>query len=76
MVEAGMTPTASLLAGTREAAKLLGIEAEAGTLEAGKFADIVAVPGDVVANIKATEKPVFVMRHGQVVLNQAAGPGR
>jgi imidazolonepropionase-like amidohydrolase len=73
MVEAGMTPAASLLAGTREAAKLLGIEAEAGTLEAGKFADIVAVPGDVVANIKATEKPVFVMRHGQVVVNQATG---
>jgi imidazolonepropionase-like amidohydrolase len=74
MTELGMSPSAALLSGTREAAKLLGIEAEAGTLEAGKFADVVAVPGDVVANIKATEHPVFVMRHGQVVVRQTAAP--
>ena len=74
MTELGMRPTAALLAGTREAAKLLGIEAEAGTLEAGKFADVVAVPGDVVADIKATEHPVFVMRHGQVVVRTPQAP--
>ena len=74
MTELGMSPSAALLSGTREAAKLLGIEAEAGTLEAGKFADVVAVPGDVVANIKATEHPVFVMRHGQVVVRKAGSP--
>ena len=74
MTELGMSPSAALLSGTREAAKLLGIEAEAGTLEAGKFADVVAVPGDVVANIKATEHPVFVMRHGQVVVRKTAAP--
>lgn len=70
MTELGMTPAAALLAGTREAAKLLGIEAEAGTLEAGKFADVVAVPGDVIADIHATEHPIFVMRHGQVVVGK------
>jgi imidazolonepropionase-like amidohydrolase len=70
MTELGMTPAASLIAGTRDAAKLLGIEAEAGTLEAGKFADVVAVPGDVVANIHATEHPILVMRHGQVVFGK------
>jgi imidazolonepropionase-like amidohydrolase len=74
MTELGMSPTASLLAGTREAAKLLGIEAEAGTLEAGKFADVVAVPGDVIADIKATEHPIFVMRHGQVVVRKLSTP--
>jgi imidazolonepropionase-like amidohydrolase len=39
-----------------------------------KFADIVAVPGDVIANIRATEKPVFVMKHGRVVVRKAAAP--
>lgn len=67
LVEIGMSPSAALLSGTRESAKLLGIEAEVGTLESGKFADIVAVPGNVIENIAATEKPLFVMKHGQVV---------
>ena len=72
MTDAGMTPTAALLAGTREASKLLGVEAEVGTLEAGKFADIVAVSGDVLANIRATENPIFVMRHGRVIVGDGA----
>ena len=71
MTDLGMAPSAALLSATREAAKLLGIEAESGTLEAGKWADVVAVPGDVVANIRATEHPVFVMRHGQVVVQHS-----
>jgi imidazolonepropionase-like amidohydrolase len=68
MTELGMSPTAALLAGTREAAKLLGVESDVGTLEVGKFADVVAVPGDVLANIKSTEHPILVMRHGQVIV--------
>lgn len=72
MAELGMTPGAALLAGTRDAAKLLGIEAEAGTLEAGKLADVVAVPGNVLTDIRATERPVFVMRHGQVIVKKTA----
>lgn len=40
-----MSPAAALLAGTRDAAKLLGVQADVGTLEAGKAADVVAVPG-------------------------------
>ena len=55
MVDLGMTPAAALLASSQGSAKLLGIDAETGTLEAGKFADIVAVPGDVLQNIRATE---------------------
>jgi imidazolonepropionase-like amidohydrolase len=72
MTDAGMSPTAALLAGTREAAKLLGLEAEIGTLEPGKWADVVAVPGDVLANIHATEHPIFVMSKGRVVLQKSA----
>jgi imidazolonepropionase-like amidohydrolase len=72
MVDLGMSPAAALLSGTREAAKLLGLEDEVGTLEAGKYADVVAVPGDVLADIRATERPVLVMARGQVVVHRAA----
>jgi imidazolonepropionase-like amidohydrolase len=68
MVEQGMAPAAALLAGTREAARLLGVDGETGTLEAGKLADVVAVPGNVLANIGATEHPSFVMKQGQIVV--------
>jgi imidazolonepropionase-like amidohydrolase len=71
MTDLGMAPSAALLAGTREAAKLLGIDGDSGTLEAGKWADVVAVPGDVIANIRATEHPIFVMRHGLIIVQKA-----
>jgi imidazolonepropionase-like amidohydrolase len=70
MTELGMSPAAALLAGTRDAARLLGVEADVGTLEAGKSADIVAVPGNVLGDIHATEHPVFVMRQGRIVLRK------
>lgn len=59
MVELGMTP----------AAVLLGVSKTTGTLEVGKDADIVAVAGDVLADIKTTEKPIFVMRGVAVYRN-------
>ena len=65
MVEHGMRVGAALLTGPA-AAKLLGIDKVTGTIEAGKSADIVAVQGDVLADIKTTEKPIFVMRDGKV----------
>ena len=68
LTELGMQPAAALLAGTRESAKLLGVDAEVGTLEAGKFADVVAVRGNVLEHIAATEQPVFVMKHGSIVV--------
>jgi imidazolonepropionase-like amidohydrolase len=71
MTDLGMAPAAALLAGTRDAAKLLGVESDVGTLEAGKVADIVAVPGNVLTDIRATEHPLFVMHLGHVVLPKA-----
>ena len=73
MTGLGMSPGAALLSGTRDAAKLLGVDSEVGTLEAGKVADIVAVPGNVLSDIHATEHPVFVMHLGKVVLQKAGG---
>jgi len=66
-VDLGMTPAAALMTSSQGSAKLLGIDAETGTLEAGKFADIVAVPGDVLKDIRATEKPLLVVKQGAVV---------
>jgi imidazolonepropionase-like amidohydrolase len=70
MTDLGMSPAAALLAGTRDAAKLLGVDAEVGTLEAGKVADVVGVPGNVLSDIHSTEHPVFVMHLGRVVLQK------
>jgi imidazolonepropionase-like amidohydrolase len=70
MVEAGMTPAAAMLSATREAAHLLGVEQETGSIEVGKSADLVALPGNVISDIKATEHPIFVMARGQVVMRR------
>jgi imidazolonepropionase-like amidohydrolase len=69
----GLTPMQSIVAGTSNAAKLLGWEKQLGTLAPGKWADIVAVPGDPTSDIKLMEKPSFVMKGGVVYRNEAAG---
>jgi imidazolonepropionase-like amidohydrolase len=73
MADSGMSVDGALRAGTREAARLLGVDGDSGTLEAGKRADIVAVPGNVLQNIHATEHPVFVMKAGRIVLQKSGG---
>jgi len=70
MTELGMSPAAALLAGTRDAAKLLGVDGDVGTLEPGKTADVVAVPGNVLSDIHATEHPLLVMHLGRVILSK------
>lgn len=70
-VNHGMSPAQALLSGTRDDAKLLGIESEVGTLEAGKSADVVAVPGNVLTDIRATEHPVLVMHLGKIVVQKS-----
>jgi imidazolonepropionase-like amidohydrolase len=67
MVEwGGLSPIAALNAGTINAAKLLGWESRVGTIQAGKLADIVAVPGNPLADIHVTERVSFVMKGGVV----------
>ncbi len=67
MVEwGGMRPLDSITAGTFNAAKLLGLEKTIGSLTPGKNADIVAVAGDPLQNIKTMESTIFVMKNGWV----------
>ena len=65
----GMTPAQALLAGTSVAADLLGMANKVGTLEVGKMADVVAVPGNPLNDIKATQSVMFVMKDGVVYRN-------
>ncbi len=66
LVAHGMKLADALKAGTAVDAELLGIAARVGTLETGKLADVVAVPGNPLENIHATEKVKFVMKEGTV----------
>lgn len=67
MVEwGGLSPIESIMAGTMNAATLLGWEKRIGSLEPGKLADITAVPGDPLKDIKKMESVVFVMKNGVV----------
>ncbi|MEY2479974.1 MAG: hypothetical protein QOI04_901 [Verrucomicrobiota bacterium] len=69
MTGLGMTPIDALIAGTSADADLLGIAQTVGTLEKGKRADIIAMPGDPTADIKTTERVFFVMKDGAIVRN-------
>ncbi len=70
MVKFGMTPVQAIHAATREAALLMGWEDRIGSVEAGKFADLVAVSGDPTTDITELERVKFVMKGGQVYKNE------
>src|SRR5216117_919829 len=74
MVGLGMQPIDALRSGTSNDADLLGIGQAVGTLEKGKRADIVAMPGDPTADITATEHISFVMKDGKIIRNGPATP--
>ena len=70
-VKLGMTPEQALATATKNAAMLLGKENELGSIAPGYFADIVAVEGDPLADIKVvTDNVRFVMKGGEVIKNQ------
>ncbi len=69
-VEAGMTPLQALRSATIETAKLLEAEDTIGSLEVGKYADIVAVDKDPVEDIKALRNIMLVMKGGEVYRNK------
>jgi imidazolonepropionase-like amidohydrolase len=69
MIEAGMKPMDAIKTATINAADLLGMKDQLGSIEAGKFADVVAVDGDPLNDAKAFGKVVFVMKDGVVYKN-------
>src|SRR5881394_1690400 len=67
MTRYGMTPQQAIDTATRNAAQLLDMDSQIGSIEPGKFADIVAVPGNPLTDIAVMEKVSFVMKDGTVV---------
>ena len=70
--EAGMPPLDVIRAITRNAAEMLGWQDRIGAVEAGKFADLIAVAGDPMADVTELERVRFVMKDGRVVRNDFA----
>ena len=67
MVDLSMKPIDALKSATANDAELLGIGQKVGTLEKGKLADIIAMPGDPTSDITATERVTFVMKEGKII---------
>lgn len=76
MVAAGMTPMETIVAATRTAADLLGLAKDVGTVEPGKFADLVAVDGDPLESIAVLKTPVAVIKGGVPVDLARPSPSR
>ncbi|HUS19862.1 MAG TPA: amidohydrolase family protein [Terriglobales bacterium] len=74
MVEFGMTPMDSIKSATSKAAELLGMQGKLGVIAPGAFADVVAVQGDPVADVKVLKDVRFVMKDGQVFKDIAKEP--
>jgi len=70
LVRGGLSPLAAIQAATVNAAALLGTTENTGTVEAGKYADIIAVAGDPLKDIGAMEHVTFVMKGGEVIKNE------
>ncbi len=67
MVDLGMSAIDALKSATSNDAELLGIGQKVGTLEKGKLADVIAMPGDPTSDITATERVSFVMKEGKII---------
>jgi enamidase len=72
MVEAGISPMEAITAGTRNAADNLGKANELGTIEPGKLADIIAVSGDPLKDIRDTREIKLVIKDGKILVNRVS----
>jgi imidazolonepropionase-like amidohydrolase len=69
MVKFGLTPMQAIQSATSSAADLIGLKNKVGSISAGKFADIVAVTADPLADITRLENIQFIMKGGEVYKN-------
>jgi imidazolonepropionase-like amidohydrolase len=76
LVEAGLTNLQAIRAATRNSARLCGVDAVTGTLEAGKEADILAVDGRPDENIRDLRNLAMVVKGGALVRSSVAGDDR
>jgi imidazolonepropionase-like amidohydrolase len=72
MVKAGMTPRDAILSATRNGADLLRMAQDIGSIQRGRYADIIAVQGDPLADIAVLQQVRFVMKSGAVIKTQGA----
>jgi len=72
MTKLGLPAVDTLRAATVNAAELLGKSEDVGSIEKGKFADLIAVSGDPVTDIREVERVKFVMKGGEVIRNDFA----
>jgi enamidase len=70
MVEAGISPIGAIVAGTRNAADNLGKASELGTIEPGKLADVIAVSGDPLKDIRNTREIKLVIKDGKILVSR------
>jgi imidazolonepropionase-like amidohydrolase len=73
MVKYGMAPAQAIRAATSGAADLIGRPEDVGTIQNGRFADIIGVEGDPLADVRVLEHVAFVMKGGMVIKNTSAG---
>jgi imidazolonepropionase-like amidohydrolase len=73
MVALGMSPAAALRSATSVPAEMLGLAGQVGVIAPGAYADVIAVRGDPLKDIKELERVGFVMKDGQIVLNKLGG---
>src|SRR5689334_23775287 len=73
MVKFGLTPAQAIRAATSSAADLIGRSKDVGTIEAGKYADVIAVTGDPLQDVRSLESVGFVMKGGAVVKDTITG---
>lgn len=72
MVEFGLSPMMAVVAATSNAARLLRMDDQIGSIEKSKIADLILVPGDPLSDIGAMRSPTFVMKSGNVIRNEVS----
>jgi imidazolonepropionase-like amidohydrolase len=70
VVELGMSPMAAIQSATSRAAEMLDMPGQLGTIAPGAYADVIAVNGDPLADIKILQNVQFVMKDGKVFKNE------